>query len=78
MGNPRRVLAKELKFRGNWVSGQRATPRSVFKLRSTLCALALNWYVFESKPAVQRVMVWVSLLSSVVVITLEIASGVKA
>jgi hypothetical protein len=42
-----------------------------------VCAFALNWYAFESKPVIQRVMAWAPLLLSGVIIALEIASGIK-
>ena len=43
-----------------------------------VCTFALYWYAFEDIPKVKRVMVWIPLLSSAVIIALEIVSGVKA
>jgi hypothetical protein len=60
-----------------WTAILRMHDRAILMMFVGVCAFALNWYVFESKPAVQRVMAWIPLLSSVVIIALEIASGVK-
>ena len=60
-----------------WAAILRTHDQAILLMFAGVCAFALNWYVFESKPAVQRVIAWVPLLSSVVIIALEIASGVK-
>jgi hypothetical protein len=61
-----------------WSAILRMHDQSILVMFGGVCAFALNWYVFENKPAVQRVMTWVPLLSSVAVIALEIASGARA
>ena len=61
-----------------WVAILRMHDQSILLMFGGVCAFALNWYAFENKPVVQRVMTWVPLLSSVVIIALEIVSGVRA
>jgi hypothetical protein len=59
-----------------WATILRMHDQAIAVMFVSVCAFALNWYVFESKPAVQRMMTWFPLLLSVVIIALEIASGV--
>jgi hypothetical protein len=61
-----------------WAAIMRTHDQAMFLMFGGVCAFALNWYTFDNNPAVQRVMAWIPLLSSVVIVALEIALGVKA
>jgi len=61
-----------------WAALMQTYDQTILLMFVGVCAFALNWYAFESKPAIQRVMAWAPLLLSGVIIALEIASGVKA
>ena len=67
-----------VKMSNEWSAILRMHDQAILVMFVGVCAFALNWYTFENNPSVQRVMAWIPLLSSVVLLALEIASGVKA
>jgi hypothetical protein len=58
-----------------WAAILRTHDQAILLMFVGVCAFALNWYAFGNNPAVQRVMAWIPLLSSVVIIALEIAKS---
>jgi hypothetical protein len=56
-----------------WASIMRMHDTSILVMFAGVCAFALNWYIFTSARA-QRVMTAVPLLSTVVILALEIVA----
>jgi hypothetical protein len=55
-----------------WAAVMRMYDQSILLLFGGVVSFALNWYVFEHSAAIQRVLTWVALLSSIVVLILEV------
>jgi hypothetical protein len=55
-----------------WAAVMRMYDQSVMLLFFGVVSFALNWYVFERDAAVRRILTWVALLSSIVILILEV------
>ncbi len=55
-----------------WTAIMRMYDQSVLMLFGGVASFALNWYAFERHAAARRILTWVALLSSVVVLVLEL------
>jgi hypothetical protein len=55
-----------------WAAILRMHDQAILLMFAGVCAFALNWYVFERQPTVQKIFTWVALLSSVVILILEV------
>lgn len=55
-----------------WAALLRMHDQSILLMFAGVCAFALNWYVFEQYPEAQRILTWTALLSSLVILIVEV------
>jgi hypothetical protein len=61
---------------GDWAAIMRMHDQSILVMFVGVCAFALNWYMFTSERA-QRILTTVPLLSTVVILLLEIVARLQ-